>query len=748
MCKVGGPRCKGSHTPSARQRARRKANNAYRKAVAEKVGEITGDRELTRRVKKASMTDMYEITKMAGIDGEKLAAEIGTVTYTSPMGIDTTVDVEPSGKTRRTPVSDDTKQLLENLGYALPKYKVDNPDGERALSLFEEGNREGLEVLESKYLSEIEEKAGELDENKLLTVNSDTIRKLHQDYWNSVEQARLALPYKTDIKGDPRFILSSRGVVGTNDGVFDANGGLNAEVYRNNLERLATLTDFSGDENIPAVAKKLVDGMTATGDVDTSPESQKMAHWAYRAKNDPMLSATVRRMADEFDAACEVRRVTSTTPCNSLMARVSMYRAEEVAERLKSNTYTQLVDGDEARVELNSALKSSRKVLDERSTARNVEMMEVPPSEGSSEPWLASLSDNADAEVAYIDHVKTLTTLDGDIEWSGKHIMRKVQHRENRDEYTELDVAVSRYTDFYSLITDRYVETDNEDTHAELARRLVDAAREVETLVSSDTDLRYIPKAVRPDSLRDDDYSLEDVMAFVELKELPHEQTTCDRINLQCYLGLARNVPLDMGDTSFEVVGRTVRYPSRIGTVGRVCHLFSDIEKEKLPYAQYVGSDVDTSNPVFVVREQGKDRKLMSFDTADIARHGAYPPSWIHTCLTREAYPSHKSVPFSFEDAAAAETYATRNRDNPIFTYYHDTDALNNRSGADTWKTAFSNIMAMREQMERDGINTEILRSEAVTLYNKWVDVLPWNMRNNLENSRPDEMKQVSEWAM
>lgn len=119
MCKVGGPRCSGSHTPSATQRARRKANNAYRNAVADAVLNTTGDDDLAARVKHASMTDLHDIVTAGGYDAESIAKKCGTATYTSPDGETATVDVVPAGNTRRTPVSDETKALLEDIDDAV-----------------------------------------------------------------------------------------------------------------------------------------------------------------------------------------------------------------------------------------------------------------------------------------------------------------------------------------------------------------------------------------------------------------------------------------------------------------------------------------------------------------------------------------------------------------------------------------------------------------------------------------------------
>lgn len=115
MCVAGGRRCPGSHRPSAKQRARRKANNAYRAAVAQAIEDKTGNAELAQRVKEASMTDVADVVTAAGLNGEAIAKQCGTASYKGADGVTTVVDVEPAGTTRRTPISDETRALLAEV---------------------------------------------------------------------------------------------------------------------------------------------------------------------------------------------------------------------------------------------------------------------------------------------------------------------------------------------------------------------------------------------------------------------------------------------------------------------------------------------------------------------------------------------------------------------------------------------------------------------------------------------------------
>lgn len=146
MCKVGGPRCSGSRTPSARQRARRKANNAYRNEVAGAVLAATGDDELANRVKHAAMTDLHDIAAVARLDEHALAATAGTATYTGADGTTAEVHAEPTGQVRRTPAGKGTRELLADLDTAIGalaagdyRNAVLDADRPRAKSLRDEG---------------------------------------------------------------------------------------------------------------------------------------------------------------------------------------------------------------------------------------------------------------------------------------------------------------------------------------------------------------------------------------------------------------------------------------------------------------------------------------------------------------------------------------------------------------------------------------------------------------------------------
>lgn len=141
MCKVGGPRCNGSHKPSSTQRAKRKANKKYRRVLADTIGEMTGDPDLAKRVRQANMTDLHEIAALAGISEDVVAATCLTESYTTPDGEKTVVKVEAPGQTRRTEASDESKQLFADV-FAATSKRDENDEGTELDRALLAGDRE------------------------------------------------------------------------------------------------------------------------------------------------------------------------------------------------------------------------------------------------------------------------------------------------------------------------------------------------------------------------------------------------------------------------------------------------------------------------------------------------------------------------------------------------------------------------------------------------------------------------------
>lgn len=115
MCVAGGRRCPGSGTPSAKQRAKRKANRAYRRAVADEIEKTTGDADLAKKVRSLPMTDVADVVTAARLDADAIAKSAGQASYTDKDGHITTVDVKPAGTTRRTPVTDETRAIVAEV---------------------------------------------------------------------------------------------------------------------------------------------------------------------------------------------------------------------------------------------------------------------------------------------------------------------------------------------------------------------------------------------------------------------------------------------------------------------------------------------------------------------------------------------------------------------------------------------------------------------------------------------------------
>jgi len=175
MCKVGGPRCNGSHTPSAKQRAKRKANKAYRKALAETIAEQTGDDNLARAVAHARMTDLHEVALLAGIDQDAVARRAGSATYTSPDGETVTVDAAPTGKSRKTAADSKSKLLFGDVRAA---YRDDDVTPWEQAVL--DGDRDELKDLESQAQESYADMANKIPDN-IEDMDFEDLKKLRSE---------------------------------------------------------------------------------------------------------------------------------------------------------------------------------------------------------------------------------------------------------------------------------------------------------------------------------------------------------------------------------------------------------------------------------------------------------------------------------------------------------------------------------------------------------------------------------------
>ena len=201
MCKVGGPRCNGSHIPSARQRAKRKANKKYRRVLADTIEAKTGDAELAKRVRQANMTDLHEIAALSGISEEVVAATCMTESYTSPDGEKTVVKVEAPGQTRRTAPSDESKQLFADV-FAATSKRGPLDDGTEFARAMLDGDRERADEIQAE-VDEIADWVYETynDPNATWSMTDDELTALasvSRQKWN--EAQRLAGPDAIDAR--------------------------------------------------------------------------------------------------------------------------------------------------------------------------------------------------------------------------------------------------------------------------------------------------------------------------------------------------------------------------------------------------------------------------------------------------------------------------------------------------------------------------------------------------------------------
>ena len=157
MCVAGGRRCPGSHTPSSRSRAQRKAGRMYRKALADEVGRVTGSEELAQRVKTCSLTDLHEVALVAGVDADAVARSCGEASYVSPQGEEVHVEVRPTGDTRRAAMSESSRQLVGDVAAACAQSEELSPWQKAAVN----GDRALLGEMEEK-VGAAREECGEL----------------------------------------------------------------------------------------------------------------------------------------------------------------------------------------------------------------------------------------------------------------------------------------------------------------------------------------------------------------------------------------------------------------------------------------------------------------------------------------------------------------------------------------------------------------------------------------------------------
>ena len=185
MCIAGGRRCPGSGTPSARQRAKRKANQAYRKAVANEIEKTTGDTDLARKVRNLPMTDVADVVTAARLDAAAIAKSAGQASYTDKDGHITTVDVKPAGTTWRTPISKEAKAVLAEVDDKVGAFE----EGTAFHAAVVSGDRARQDELRSEAAEDINAAAEEYDNTSLPGLKDHELDEAIEKYQKLVDEA-------------------------------------------------------------------------------------------------------------------------------------------------------------------------------------------------------------------------------------------------------------------------------------------------------------------------------------------------------------------------------------------------------------------------------------------------------------------------------------------------------------------------------------------------------------------------------
>lgn len=265
MCKVGGPRCNGSHTPSAKQRAKRKANKAYRKALAETIAEQTGDDDLARAVAHARMTDLHEVALLAGIDQGAVARRAGSATYTGPDGETVTVDAEPTGQSRKTAADSKSKLLFGDVRAAY-HHDDDVTPWEQAVL---DGDRDELKDLESQAQESYADMANKIPDN-IEDMDFEDLKKLRSELEEAKTSAQELSPHTNPAVdkalGDVYSEVERRAADKAKDKAMGTDGDPNALPWADSLDEHVVSDVYA--------ARDLRDGL---GDLDKADTADLVA---------------------------------------------------------------------------------------------------------------------------------------------------------------------------------------------------------------------------------------------------------------------------------------------------------------------------------------------------------------------------------------------------------------------------------------------------------------------------------------
>lgn len=185
MCVAGGRRCPGSGTPSAKQRAKRKANRAYRRAVADEIEKTTGDADLAKKVRQLPMTDVADVVTAARLDADAIAKSAGQASYTDKDGHITTVDVTPAGTTRRSPVTDDTRAIVAEVDDKVGAFEEGTAFHDAVLA----GDRTRQDELRAEAAEDINAAVQEYGNTSLMDLKDHELGESIEKYQKLVDEA-------------------------------------------------------------------------------------------------------------------------------------------------------------------------------------------------------------------------------------------------------------------------------------------------------------------------------------------------------------------------------------------------------------------------------------------------------------------------------------------------------------------------------------------------------------------------------
>ena len=185
MCVAGGRRCPGSGTPSSKQRAKRKANTAYRKAVAAEIEQVTGDKELADKVRNLPMTDVADVVTAARLDADSIAKSAGKASYTDKDGHITTVDVKPAGTTRRSPISKEAMAVLAEVDDKVGAFEEGTAFHHAVLN----GDRARQDELRAEAAEDINAAAEEYGNTSLWDLKDHEVEDAVEKYQKLVDEA-------------------------------------------------------------------------------------------------------------------------------------------------------------------------------------------------------------------------------------------------------------------------------------------------------------------------------------------------------------------------------------------------------------------------------------------------------------------------------------------------------------------------------------------------------------------------------